>query len=211
MIEKLIANKISEVRSKIVELKAENKDFSATTLVDKVSGSGRLITIGELFKQHLQSLEEEKRTGYRLSIQQTYNSLIKFNRHLDIPFSEMDCNWLKRYEVWLRKQGKSENTIGVRFRNIRMIFNLAVNMGLVKPECYPFKKFKVSKLHQDTAKRALNKAEIQAIINYPTEGKDFYTRLAVDLFYLLLLYGWHQLCGYGLSDRQEYYRGKAHI
>ena len=182
MIEKLIANKISEVRSKIVELKAENKDFSATTLVGKVSDSSRLITIGELFKHHLQSLEEEKRTGYRLSIQQTYNSLIKFNRHLDIPFSEMDCNWLKRYEVWLRKHGKSENTIGVRFRNIRMIFNLAVNMELVKPEFYPFKKFKVSKLHQETAKRALNKAEIHAVINYPTEGRDFYTRLAVDLF-----------------------------
>lgn len=182
MIEKLIAGKISEVRSKIVELKAENKEFSATTLVGKVSDSNKLITVGELFKQHLQSLEEEKRTGYKLSIQQTYNSLIKFNRHLDIPFSEMDCNWLKRYEVWLRKQSKSENTIGIRFRNIRMIFNLAVNMELVKPECYPFKKFKVSKLHQDTAKRALSKAEIQAVINYPTEGKDFYTRLAVDLF-----------------------------
>lgn len=152
MIEKLIANKISEVRSKIVELKAENKEFSATTLVGKVSDSSRLITVGELFRQHLQSLEEEKRTGYRLSIQQTYNSLIKFNRHLDIPFSEMDCTWLKRYEVWLRKQSKSENTIGVRFRNIRVIFNLAVNMELVKPECYPFKKFKVSKLHQETAK-----------------------------------------------------------
>ncbi len=182
MIEKLIAGKISEVRSKIVELKAENKEFSATTLVGKVSDSDRLITVGELFRQHLQSLEEEKRTGYRLSIQQTYNSLIKFNRHLDIPFSEMDCSLLKRYETWLRKQGKSENTIGIRFRNIRMIFNLAVNMELVKPECYPFKKFKVSKIHQETAKRALSKTEIQAVINYPTEGKDFYTRLAVDLF-----------------------------
>lgn len=182
MLEKLISNKICEVRNKIVELKSDNKDFSATTLVEKISHPTKAITVGELFKQHIHCLEEEKRTGYRLSIQQTYNSLIKFNRHLDIPFSEMDCNWLKKYEVWLRKQDKSENTIGIRFRNIRMIFNLAVNMDLVKPECYPFKKFKVSKLQQETAKRALNKAEIQAIINYPTEGKDFYTKLAVDLF-----------------------------
>lgn len=182
MLEKLISNKICEVRNKIVELKSDNKDFSATTLVEKISHPTKAITVGELFKQHIHCLEEEKRTGYRLSIQQTYNSLIKFNRHLDIPFSEMDCNWLKKYEVWLRKQDKSENTIGIRFRNIRMIFNLAVNMELVKPECYPFKKFKVSKLQQETAKRALNKAEIQAMINYPTEGKDFYTKLAVDLF-----------------------------
>ena len=182
LLEKLIANKISEVRSKIVELKSEDKEFSATTLVDKVSSPVRLVTVGELFKQYMSRLEDEKRTGYRLSIQQTYNSLIKFNRHLDIPFSGIDCNWLRRYETWLRKQDKSENTIGIRFRNIRTIFNLAMDMELVKQEDYPFKKFKVSKLHQETAKRALSKDEIQAVISYPVGGKDFYTRLAVSLF-----------------------------
>ena len=182
LLEKLISSKISEVRSKIVELKSEDKEFSATTLVDKVSNPARLVTVGELFKRYMHRLEEEKRTGYRLSIQQTYNSLIKFNRHLDIPFSEVDCNWLRRYETWLRKQGKAENTIGIRFRNIRTIFNLALDMELVRQEDYPFKKFKVSKLHQETAKRALSKDEILAVINYPVEGKDFYTRLAVSLF-----------------------------
>jgi len=181
-LEKLFSNKISEVRSEIVELKSNNKEFSATTLVEKISNPVKLITVGELFKQHIQCLEEERRTGYKLSIQQTYNSLIKFNRHLDIPFSEIDCNWLKRYATWLRKRGKSENTIGIRFRNLRMIFNLAVEMAVVKPEYYPFKKFKVSKLHQDTAKRALTKSEILSVINYPIADKDFYTSLAIDLF-----------------------------
>ena len=182
LLEKLISAKISEVRSKIVELKAENKEFSATTLVDKISNPIKFISVEKLFKQHLHTLEEEKRTSYKLSIQQTYNSLLKFNKHLDIPFSDMDYNWLKRYETWLRKQGKSENTIGIRFRNIRMIFNLAVGMELVKPEHYPFKKFKVSKIHQETAKRALTKEEIFAVINYPIADKDFYTKLAINLF-----------------------------
>lgn len=182
VLEKLISNKICEVKSKIVELKSDNKDFSATTLVEKVSHPTKVITVGELFKQHIHCLEDEKRTGYRLSIQQTYNSLIKFNRHLDIPFSEMDCNWLKRYETWLRKQDKSENTIGIRFRNIRMIFNLAMNMELLKLENYSFKRFKVSKLHQETAKRALSKEEVLSIINYPIMGIDYYTKLAINLF-----------------------------
>ena len=182
LIEKLISNKISEVKSKIVELKSEGRGFSATTLVENVSNPVKLITVGELFKQHIHCLEEEKRTGYRLSIQQTYNSLLKFNKHLDIPFSDVDYSWLKRYETWLRKQNKSENTIGIRFRNIRMIFNLAMDMELVKPENYPFKKFKVSKLHQETAKRALSKDEILTVIDYPTAGKDFYTKLAINLF-----------------------------
>ena len=182
LLEKLISNKISKIRSEIVELKSEGKEFSATTLVEKVTNPIKLTTVGALFKEHLHSLEEEKRTGYRLSIQQTYNSLLKFNRHLDIPFSEMDVNWLKRYEIWQRKQGKSENTIGIRFRNIRMIFNLAVNMGLAKQEDYPFRKFKVSKLQQETMKRALTKEDVHTIMDYPTAGKDFYVRLAINLF-----------------------------
>lgn len=182
LIEKLISNKISEVKSKIVELKSEDKEFSATTLVENVSNPSKIITVGELFRQHIHCLEEEKRTGYRLSIQQTYNSLLKFNKHLDIPFSDMDCNWLRRYETWLRKQNKSENTIGIRFRNIRMIFNLAMDLELVKSENYPFKKFKVSKLYQETVKRALSKGEILTVTDYPTAGKDFYTKLAINLF-----------------------------
>ena len=182
LLEKLISNKISKIRSEIVELKSEGKEFSATTLVEKVTNPIKLTTVGALFKEHLHSLEEEKRTGYRLSIQQTYNSLLKFNRHLDIPFSEMDVTWLKRYEIWQRKQGKSENTIGIRFRNIRMIFNLAVNMGLAKQEDYPFRKFKVSKLQQETMKRALTKGDVHTIMDYPTAGKDFYVRLAINLF-----------------------------
>lgn len=182
LLEKLISSKISEVKSKIVELKADNKEFSATMLVEKVANPIKLITVDNLFKQYLSRLEEEKSTGYRLSIRQTYNSLLKFNRHLDIPFTEIDCNWLRKYETWLRKQGISENTIGIRFRNIRTIFNLAIDSELVKPESYSFRKFKVSRLHQETVKRALSKTEILAVISYPTEGKDYYTRLAVSLF-----------------------------
>lgn len=181
-IEKLISNKIQEIKNKILELKSEGKEFSATTLIEKVAKPTKLVCVGDLFKQHINCLEEEKRTGYKLSIQQTYNSLIKFNRHLDIPFSDIDYNWLRRYEIWLKKQGKSRNTIGIRFRNLRMIFNLAIDMELVKHESYPFKKFKIAKFHQETAKRALRKEEVLSVITYSTAGKDFYTKLAIDLF-----------------------------
>ena len=51
LIEKLISNKISEVKSKIVELKSEDKEFSATTLVENVSNPSKIITVGELFRQ----------------------------------------------------------------------------------------------------------------------------------------------------------------
>lgn len=57
-------NRTSEVKGKIVELKAGNKEFSTTTLVDKVSDS---TTVGKLSKQHKHCLEEGKKeqaTGF---------------------------------------------------------------------------------------------------------------------------------------------------
>lgn len=181
-LEKLIANKISEIKAQIVELKASDREFTATSLVQKVSNSSKSVSVEELFQEHLKYLVEMKRTGYMLSIKQTFNSLVAFSSSLDIPFSDIDVAWLRRYETWLRKQGKSENTIGIRFRNLRMIYNLAIEKGVVKKEYYPFSSYKVSRLHKDTAKRAIQKEDIRAVINYPVKGKDFYTRLAVALF-----------------------------
>lgn len=150
--------------------------------MQKINNRDKSVSVRELFQEHLTYLAEMKRTGYMLSIKQTFNSLSTFSSSLDIPFSDIDLAWLRRYETWLRKQGKSENTIGIRFRNLRMIYNLAIEKGVVKKEYYPFSSYKVSKLHKATAKRAIPKEAIRAIIHYPVKNKDFYTRLAVSLF-----------------------------
>lgn len=181
-IEKLIANRISEIKAEIVELKAEDKEFTATTLVQSISKGSKASTVSDIFLEHIEFLREMKRTGYLLSIRQTYNSMLKFCGSLDIPFSEIECGWLKRYEIWLRKQGMSENTIGIRFRNLRMIYNLAIEKGVVKKELYPFDSYKVSKLHEETAKRAITKEDILAVLNYPLDKADFYAQLAIHLF-----------------------------
>ena len=181
-LEKLFSKKLSEIRSKIVELKSDNIDFTAKSLIEKVINPIKPITVKELFEQQISCLKKEKRTGYALSVKQVFNSLLKFNKHLDIYFSDIDLSWLKKYETWLRQQGKAENTIGIRFRTLRMAYNKAVEMKIVKPEFYPFKRYHVSKLHQDTPKRAITKKEIQSIINFPKEGKDFYTCFAIDIF-----------------------------
>lgn len=181
-IEKLIANRISDIKATIVELKAEERDFTATSLLQKIDTKSSSLSIAEIFLEHLKFLQDCKRTGYMLSIRQTYNSLLKFNGTLDIPFSEIDVNWLRRYEGWLRKSNKSENTIGIRFRNLRMIYNKAIEKGAVKKELYPFDSYKVSKLHKETIKRAIVKDDIKRVLNYNVNGRNFYTSLAIALF-----------------------------
>lgn len=180
-IELLIADKLKEYSAKIVELKATNQEFTSTTLVEKVCVNRvNRKTVGDLFKAHINSLTSSGRKSYALSIKQLYNSLIEFNGHLDIPFAEMDIVWLRRYEAFLRRKGLTENTIGIRFRTLRSIYNVAIEEDAVSAELYPFKKLKVSKLHQETAKRALSKEVIERVLSYKSTNR--YMRFPIDIF-----------------------------
>lgn len=179
-IERIISAKITEYREQVLELKAENKEFTAVTLVEKVKSPVKPKTVGEVFISQIKSLKEQKRTGYAMSHLEVYNSLVKFNGHLDIYFSDIDTTWLKKYENWLRANGSAENTIGKRFRTLRAVFNLAIEQGVAKAEYYPFKAYKVSKLHRATAKRSISKDEINNVIAYKSEG--YYIFLSIDLF-----------------------------
>lgn len=50
----------------------------------------------------------------------------------------------------------------------------------VRAEHYPFKKYKVSKLNQETAKRALSKEDINRVLQYQTDNR--FMRFPIDLF-----------------------------
>lgn len=179
-INKIISDKTNEFTEQIVQLKSEHKEFTANSLVDKTSKKVQPKTVGEVFLEQLQRLTDESRRGYMLSIKQVYNSLIEFNKHLNIYFSEIDIAWLRSYETYLRKKGLAENTIGIRFRTLRAIYNLAIEENIVKAEHYPFNTYKVSKLHKETAKRAISKEDINRILEYQSANK--YMRFPIDLF-----------------------------
>lgn len=180
---RLITEKIKKYQEQLLEIEIENKDFTAKSLIQKVTKPTKRKTVGELFIERIQELKATNRLGYAESHETGYHSLLSFNKHLDIYFSEIDKEWLKRYEAWLRSIGNKENTIGIRFRTLRAVYNIAMEKQFVKPECYPFRSYKISKLHQNTAKRALTKNDVINIINYQAQSKKCrYRQFTVDLF-----------------------------
>ncbi|WP_165025455.1 site-specific integrase [Dysgonomonas sp. ZJ279] len=186
-IETLITEKIKEYSKQIIEFKAESKDFTVATLVEKVNVSIHRLTVKQLLDNEFERLRKEGRLKYASTYKELKTSLLDFNKHLDIYFSEIDVNWLKNYEVWLRGKGLGDNSIGVRFRTLRALYNKAVSENIVKAEYYPFRIYKVSKLHKETIKRSITKSDVELIINYNTGHE--YTQLAIDLFYFSYLSG----------------------
>lgn len=74
-------------------------------MIEAVTPVQKVRTVGELFDGYIVQPKDEGRLGYALSVWQVYNSLLKYRVHLDIYFSEIDVNWLKMYESWLRRCG----------------------------------------------------------------------------------------------------------
>ena len=178
----LISERIKEYREQIIEYKSTNKEFTAKSLIEKVHNPIIKKTVKEVFEDQIERLFKEKRRGYALSHLQVLNSLLEYNTHLDIYFSDIDVSWLNKYETWLKSNNISTNTIGIRFRTLRAVYNVAIKENIAKAEHYPFKDYNVSKLKQETVKRSISKKDIISVINYPYDNNDIYERLAIDLF-----------------------------
>jgi len=186
-IQTIIREKTKEFSEQIIEFKTINKDFTASSLIEKVDTPTVNNTVQQLFNTEIYRLKQENRLKTASIYKELLTSMIEFNTHLDIYISEIDIIWLRKYEAFLRNKGLSDNSLGVRFRTLRGIYNKAIELNIVKQEYYPFKVYKVSKLHKETAKRAILKSDIEAIINYDADNE--YTRLAIDLFYFSYLSG----------------------
>lgn len=177
----LIQQKLYELQKSILSKRIEGKDFTASSILKPKSGSLSLHNnVGECFNYYVRILKEQGRLRYAGMYEVSLNSFIKYAGSLDIPFSDVDVVWLKKYEAWMLKQGLAINTIGTRIRHLRAVFNMAIEHHVIDEECYPFHAYKVSKLSQSPPKRAMSKADIQRVIDY--KGKTDIESLAIALF-----------------------------
>lgn len=176
----LINERINEIQKAALDKRIAGKNFTATTLIESTTNNTINKTVGEYYLTYIQNLKKENRIRYAGMFEVSYSSFIKFNKHLDIPFSDIDATWLKRYELWMKEQNLSVSTISTRIRHLRAVFNLAIAEHSIKNDCYPFHSYKVSKLYKQTAKRAISKKEVLKIMQY--QGDTPMECLAVDVF-----------------------------
>lgn len=199
-IEALIQQKMQELQSQVMDFKTNDKEYTLNTLVEKASHKVVRQTVGDYLNDYIDRLLAANRVGNAKTFQELRTSLTKFCRWLDFYFIDIDAEWLKRYEQWLRvEKHYSDNSIGIRFRSLRVLYNSAITDGLIKKTDYPFDTFKVSKFKEATAKRSLTKEDIRRIMDCEVRTLTKYPKpflqLAKDLFLFSYL-----SCGINLTD-----------
>lgn len=188
-IQKIILDKKLEVQKKLLEMRADQKEYSAYTLLIKENHQS--FTVCEFYQKIIAQCEAENKCGNRLVYLNSYNSLMNFtNNRLDIPFNIIDVSWLERYEKWLRSRNNKETTISLMFRTLRSTYNKAIKEKCAQKTDYPFEEYRVSKFDVTTQKRAITKAEILKFTEDTQPiGQKRYVQLSKDIFMFSYLCG----------------------
>ena len=188
---KLILNKQAELQQRMLELNAEQKEYTTTTLLHDEHRKFELKTVKQFYQELIEQYKANEKCGNRLIYKSSYNSINVFtNGNLEIPFSAIDVAWLNKYEKWLRSKGNKETTISLMFRTLRSAYNKAIESKCARKSDYPFNDYRISKFDVSTEKRAIAKADV---LKFSTDvhsiGKQQYVQLSKDIFIFSYLCG----------------------
>lgn len=161
-----------------------------------------------LFKDSFDKFVKMKSEGTKRIYMETYSLLCKYTDIESLTFEEITREWLTVFDRNMELRGMMTNTRGIHLRNIRAVFNYALDEEIIN--IYPFRRFKIKK--EATAKRSLTVEELRTLFNYPVEE---YAEQYRDMFMLIFM-----LIGINIADlthlkkiqhgRIEYNRAKTH-
>ena len=191
LINKIILKTKLEYQQKVLEKKANEEEFTASSLIHEQKDEIRAVTVDEFYKQLITELKEKGQIGNSYAYLSSYDNLKNFNkgRKLNYTFSHIDIVFCKKFEDWMRRKGNKDTTISYQFRTLRAAFNRAITAKVVSKEKNPFSEFKLSHLNTKTMKRALSKSDILKIMDTDCHDKSELSQLAHDLFCFSYLCG----------------------
>lgn len=118
------------------------------------------------FDNYISNLKIEERVGTAESYECAKKSISKFKKNL--TFADVTPTFLKKYENWMIKNGRSISTVGIYLRSLRAVYNLQS----IDNSIYPFGvgKGKYIIPTSKNTKKALTIQEIGKIYNYKVES-----------------------------------------
>lgn len=188
---KIISDKKAEYQTSVLELKAFQKNFTASTLIKTTEQARVTKTVDEFYKELITYYRQLGKIGNSNIYRDSYNSIKTFKKtdKLNFLFSDINIAWLNEYEKFLISCDKAETTISLLFRTLRSAFNKAIEQNLVRREEYPFSLFKMSKFNTKTKKRAISKVGIRKMLELDLSEESAMIQLARDVFIFSYLQG----------------------
>ena len=178
-----ITAKVKEYNKKIQRLEVLDIPVNFDTLFDAKPTHSVGISIEDGFKAEIERLESlgkiNSATKHKYALQ-----VLDDYKPTTMALEAIDLDYLKGLELYLRQRGNKDNSIATRFAIFKAIYNKAVKEGKVAAKQNPFSIYQVGSLWAKTRKRAIDKDDIQRLIDLEIADSHTteYRRLAKDLF-----------------------------
>ena len=151
----------------------------------------------------------ETKTGRTHEIySDTWRAIERFDPEVDKKgFEEITKDWLTRFDAFMAQTSPSQNARNIRLRNIRAVFNDAIDDEVTT--LYPFRRFKIRPVA--TVKRSLTVEQLRTVFTTPVEPHVEQYRDLFKLIFFLIGINIVDLCNLKeITDgRIEYYRAKT--
>lgn len=189
----------------------EIKDYLQTELSSgQQTGSTDVANYSRLFlTRFLSYAQNREKPNTRAIYMQTVRRMQAFDPDIaNRKFEDITREWLSAFDRFMAQTAPSKNARNIHLRNIRAVFNEALDDELTT--FYPFRKFKIRPV--PTAKRSLGAEQLRLLFGYQVEE---YQAKHLDMFKLIFfLIGINTVDLYNLdgitSDgRIEYVRAKT--
>lgn len=110
-----------------------------------------------------------------------FEKLRKFMQGKYITFAELTRDRMDMWEAWMKQEGNCMNTISYYNRNLRALYNKAVDDGIIE-DTKPFKKCYTG--NEKTVKRAIPIAKVKQLAHIDLSDKGKKMEFARDMFML---------------------------
>jgi integrase/recombinase XerD len=133
------------------------------------------------FEAYINDLKEDDRIRSADKYAYALKSFLSFRSNCEL--SQVDEEYLRKYEVYMQKKGCSRATTKMYLECMRTIFNLCIKKGIVNPKYYPFKEYTIG--HSVKAKKALMPDQVKKLWEFKPLNDT--QRQALDFWFLSYL------------------------
>lgn len=162
----------------ISSLEKSGKDFTVDDVVERYMSPYTAIGFLSFARRLIADLRQMGKNRCSDHYTTALNSFIRFNGDVEVPFEEFDGNLMQRYECHLKSMSLIPNSISYYMRNLRAIYNKAVEKGMAE-QSNPFKHVYTG--IAKTVKRAVSLPVVKAIRALDLRGAP-QKELARDMF-----------------------------
>jgi hypothetical protein len=154
---------------------------------------------------------ERTKPGTRKTFDYTLNRITAFvggEKELEkLTFEDINVDWLTRFDNFMAQTANSKNSRNIHYRNIRTVFNDAIEDNITT--FYPFRRFKIK--NEVTAKRDLSVEELRQLFFFDCEECAIKYRDYFKLMFFLMGINNIDLCSLKeiVKGRIEFHRTKT--